>query len=74
MVKTTLYLPEDLQRELAEAARRLKRPQAELVRDALREFLAANRRPWPRSIGIAEDGTLDAREAKAWVREQWSRR
>jgi metal-responsive CopG/Arc/MetJ family transcriptional regulator len=74
MIKTTLYLPDDLQRELAEASRRLKRPQAELVREALRTYLAANGRPWPKSIGIVEDGTLDARDAKAWVREQWGRR
>jgi hypothetical protein len=74
MVKTTLYLPEGLQRDLAEASRRLKRPQAELVREALREFLAANGRPRPRSIGIAEDAGISAAESEDWIRKEWSRR
>jgi predicted transcriptional regulator len=74
MIKTTLYLPDDLQRELAEAARRLRRPQAELVREALRTYLAANGRPWPKSIGIAEDGELSAAESEDWLRREWDRR
>lgn len=41
MEKTTLYLPRDLQQALKEEARRTGRSQAELVREAVRERLAA---------------------------------
>jgi hypothetical protein len=71
--KTTLYLPPDLQRALREEGRRSGRAQAELVREALGEYLAKRPRPFPRSIGIVADGTLNARDAKAWVRHAWAR-
>lgn len=74
MHKTTLYLPRDLQRALKDASRRTGRPQAELVRDALREYLRKEGRPRLRSLGIAKDGRLPARESEAWLRAEWSRR
>ena len=27
--------------------------------------------PWPKSIGMFSDGTLDARNVKDWIRENW---
>jgi metal-responsive CopG/Arc/MetJ family transcriptional regulator len=71
MEKTTLYLPEDLQRELRDAARREGRPQSELVRDALGAYLRERPRPRPRSIGMLEDTELRSEDAKRWVRERW---
>lgn len=50
MEKTTLYLPVELQRALKEEARRTGLSQAELVREALRERLAA--RPAPDLSGL----------------------
>lgn len=72
--KTTLYLPDDLRRSLADASRRLGRPQAELVRDALRRYLEAHGAPRPRSIGVAEGGGVSAAESEDWLREQWGSR
>lgn len=71
MEKTTLYLPEQLQRELREAARREGRPQAVLVREALDAYLRGRPRPQPHSIGMLEDPELRAEDAKRWVRERW---
>lgn len=71
--KTTVYLPEQLQRELRDAARREGRPQAELVRDALKVYLGGKTRPRPRSIGMVDDPELRAVDAKRWVHEQWGR-
>jgi len=73
MEKTTLYLPADLQRSLRELSRRIGRPQARLIREALEHYLAAQERPQPASIGAASDGTLDATESETWLREQWGR-
>ena len=73
--KTTLYLPVDLQRALKDQARRSGRPQAELVREALRSYLAAAAAaPQPASIGLGEDDGLIARESKDWLAGEWSRR
>lgn len=72
MEKTTLYLPADLQRALRHAAHASGRSQADVVREALAQYLSEHTRPRPRSIGAIE-GSADppAREAKAWVRREW---
>jgi hypothetical protein len=72
--KTTLYLPADLQRALQEQARRSGRPQAELVREALRSYLQGIARPQPRSLGLGEDEELTARESEDWLAREWTRR
>jgi hypothetical protein len=69
--KTTLYLPSDLQRALQEQARRSGRPQAELVREALRSYLEAAASPKPRSLGLGADAELSARDSEAWLARQW---
>lgn len=75
MEKTTLYLPGELQRDLKAAARRQRRPQAVLVREALRDYLAADAatRPRPKSIGIASAGRVSAADSEAWIQSEWDR-
>jgi hypothetical protein len=72
--KTTLYLPAELQRALREEGRRAGRAQAELIREALSEYLARRPRPQPRSIGIVASGKVAGRASEAWVRREWGRR
>ena len=74
MEKTTLYLPTDLQRALQEQARRSGRPQAELVREALRTYLEGAAAPRPSSLGLGEDTELSARESKEWLARRWGER
>lgn len=74
MEKTTLYLPADLQQALQEQARRSGRPQAELVREALRTYLEGAAPPRPRSLGLGEDTELSGRESKAWLVRHWGER
>ena len=74
MEKTTLYLPRDIQHALRAEARRSGRPQAALVREALRAYLAERARPEPRSIGIGSDDGVSARDSEAWLRREWDRR
>ena len=71
MDKTTLYLPNDMKRELEAVARRSGRAQADIVREALARYLANQPRQLPRSLGAASDGTLDAAHIKDWIRENW---
>ena len=74
MHKTTVYLSEDLQRELKEVARRTGRREAVILREALADYLRRQVRPQPRSIGSGEDVELAARDSEAWLRDQWDRR
>ncbi len=72
--KTTLYLPESLQRRLRALARASRRPQAELIREALEGYVAAQSRPIARSIGAGSDESLAARDSEKWLRAEWDRR
>lgn len=73
MKRTTIFLTDDLERLLQETARRTHRPQAEIVRDALSQYLGAQPRPWPRSIGVGSNAEPDvtSETVKGWVRERW---
>jgi predicted transcriptional regulator len=71
MEKTTLYIAGDLHRQLQELAKREKRSQAQLIREALTEYLAAKSRPWPKSIGAGEDSEISGRDVKDWLRANW---
>lgn len=72
--KTTLYLPEELQRRLKDAANRRREPQAQLVREALEEYLSKQRPRRPRSLGAVDDLGIEAEDAKQWVRDQWAKK
>jgi hypothetical protein len=48
MVKTTIYLPEELKRRIETAAREQRRSEAEVIRDALDAGVAPLERPRPR--------------------------
>lgn len=71
--KTTLYLPGDLQRRLRAAARRAGKPQAELVREALRSYLDDEDPPRVGIVGIVDDPDLTAAGSEAWLHREWDR-
>jgi predicted DNA-binding protein len=71
MEKTTLYLPEDLHRDLQEAALRTSRSQAELIRKAIRMYLAAQSRPEMKSLGLGSDSRLSGRDSEGWLEREW---
>ena len=73
MEKTTVYLPEALQRALKEAARAERKPQAELVRAALEEYLERRERPSLSSLGSGEDEELSGTNSEEWLESQWGR-
>jgi plasmid stability protein len=73
--KTTLYLPTEIQLALRDAAKRVGRSQADLVREALSRYLAEQPRPMPKSIGIAPGLTagIDITKVKDWIGREMSR-
>jgi len=72
--KTTVYLPADTRRQLAEVARRRKVTQAELIREALSAFLDSEERPALRSLGAGHSDEITGRTARCWLRENWEPR
>jgi predicted transcriptional regulator len=71
MHKTTLYLPDATRRRLREMARRTGRPQSDLVRQALEDYLGSEASPLPKSIGAGEDPELSGRNTEKWLRANW---
>lgn len=74
MIKTTLYLPEDLRHRLKSVAHRAQRSEADLVREALEAYLRQQAHPLPSSVGAGEDSELAARDGEAWLAARWRRR
>jgi predicted transcriptional regulator len=73
MEKTTIYLTPELHRALKEAARQEKRPQADVLRRALEEYLERMERPQLRSVGVGEDTELSGADSEDWLRAEWGR-
>lgn len=72
MHKTTVYLPDDIRRDLDGAARDTGRSQAELIRTALRTFLAERPPALPASIGRHHsDGGFAARDDEQVLAARW---
>ena len=65
MKRTTIFVPEPLERDLQLYARQERKPVASVVREALVEYLAARREPLsalPSFVGIGESGRADTAE------------
>ena len=69
--KTTLYLPTDMHRSLQEISRRTKKPQAQMIREALAIYLADQKPPVPKSIGIIDDPGLNGEDVEDWLQAHW---
>jgi predicted transcriptional regulator len=60
MVKTTVYLDEETVAALKGISKRSAKPQAQLIRDALRAFTrAGSRPPLPAGMGMFDSGHAD---------------
>ena len=66
--KTTVYIDEPSKRELEALARRLGRPQAELLREALIEYLERQKRPtlptFVATTAVGGDASVDVRRLR----------
>lgn len=67
--KTTVYIDERSKRELESLAKRLGRPQAELLREALIDFLERQKRPslptFVATTAVGGDASVDVRMLRA---------
>jgi predicted transcriptional regulator len=71
MKKTTIYFPDELLLSVRAAAKRTGRSEASLIREAVETYMTHLERPWPRSIGSVDDGTLQPEEIEDWIDANW---
>jgi len=77
MVKTTVYLDNDLALAIRQLASSEGKPQAEIIREALTRYTQQAERPKPKRIGAFHSGRADVSERskeliRAAVKEgQW---
>ncbi len=69
--KTTLYLSTGVQRALRDLARRRRRPQAVLIREALDAYLENQQRPKLKSLGLGEDPEVTGAKSEDYLRARW---
>jgi predicted transcriptional regulator len=59
MVKTTVYLEDDILRSVKNMAKRCSKSQAEVIREALIQFTAGEKPPLPQGMGMFDSGYSD---------------
>ena len=73
MEKTTVYIDQPTKRELETLAKRAGRPQAELLREALLQYIERQKRPslptFVATAAVGGDASVDVRR----IRESWQR-
>jgi predicted transcriptional regulator len=76
MRRTTIFMPEDLDRRLQAASRRTHRARSELIREALVLYLQQLQPSGPRSLGMgaSQDEEVSSENVKQWVHGEWARR
>jgi len=68
--KTTLYLPPELMTAFAALAHKQRRAKAELMRDALRQYVERQEYQLPDWVGmIASDNKVNSSNVKEWLRD-----
>ncbi|HEX5504855.1 MAG TPA: ribbon-helix-helix protein, CopG family [Thermomicrobiales bacterium] len=69
MDKTTLSLPAEVRRAFRELAERTGRPQAEIIREALEEYLRSHQADQPAlcSVGIVAVPDVHGADSEDWV-------
>lgn len=75
MDKTTLYLPAEVRRAFRELAQQTGRPQAEIMREALDEYLEHHRADQPAlcSVGVVAVPDVHGADAEDWLERHWHR-
>ncbi len=72
MRKTTVYFPDELKLEIEAFSKMERRPEAEIIREAVSTYLEERRsRRWPRSFGFAADRELDPADIDTYLAKNW---
>lgn len=74
--KTTIYLPDALERRMRQAAERLGMSRADITRSALEQYLdrSESQRGLPPSVGMGDNAATSAADYKERLAKGWGRR
>lgn len=75
MDKTTLYLPADVRQAFRALAQRTGRPQAEIIREVLEEYLRYHRADQAAlcSVGAVAVPDVHGADSEDWLEQHWHR-
>ena len=73
MIKTTIHIPKDEMAALEAIAKREARPKAQVIREALSQYVAERGRKLPSWIGMIDedDGSLTSENTEEWLKANW---
>lgn len=73
MRKTTIYLPDALERRMRQAAELLGKSRADITREALEQYLAREEglRGLPPSVGMGDNAQAPAADYRARLAQGW---
>jgi hypothetical protein len=71
MKKRTIYFSEEMALGIWVRAKRERRTEADLIREAVSAYLATGTRPLPKIIGAASGGIISGEESEDWLYENW---
>lgn len=71
MKKTTLYLAEDVLAEIKLASRSEGRSEAEILREAIDDYLERRRSELPPIFGKGSGGKIRGADSEDWLLENW---
>ena len=77
MRKTTIYLPDALERRMRQAAELLGKSRADITREALEQYLdraERQRRGLPPSVGMGDNADVPAASFRDRLAEGWGKR
>jgi Arc/MetJ-type ribon-helix-helix transcriptional regulator len=67
MAEAILVVPDDLKTEIEAVSKREHRSEADVIRDALRQYVEhLDEIDWPRSIGMVPDGSFNAADEEQY--------
>ena len=73
MVKTTVYLDDEVVQSLRNMSERRSKSQAELIREALAQFTSGEKPPLPRGMGMFDSGFTDTSHRRKEILKQAAR-
>ena len=71
MKKTTIYLPEKMAIDIQTRAKQDHRSEADVIREALGNYLAEEKRPLPSIVGMGSGGKITGEDSEDWLMENW---
>lgn len=76
MRKTTIYLPDALERRMRQAAELLGKSRADITREALEQYLdrCEDQRGLPPSVGMGDNAATTASSYRERLAKGWQRR